>query len=408
MKPQPPRSSVNKLHFLVALMLLCTVASAQFPSKLTEQSRISLLTLSPGDEVHTFFGHGTLRVVDSVGGKRFDASFNYGTFEFGDGFIQKFLYGELDYTLSVLHTQASIDEAASDNRSVVEQELYLTLEQRQRLYDALIENSQPENRTYRYDFLFDNCSTRLVDMLRDTLGDGLVFPTGPYEPRDFRTLLEEHVVSFPWVRFGFDLLLGATLEREASFEESWFLPRHFMAAVGDATLDGHALVSKTVVLNDSGQPDLPFRTLDQANLLSWILLAFGAIASFKDSRGRLSRILDACLFASIGLIGLVLALMWGATRHHVTAQNWNLIWAWPTHLLAAIFLVRRGRPNWLRAYLLLTVLGAACAALGMGTPLEGWGYGVPQDFAPAILPLGLLIALRAWMNIRNLPPTKQS
>ena len=384
---------MNNLIRLLGLLLLCSTASAQFPRRLSDEARISLLTLAPGTEVHTLFGHGTLRVLDPKVG--FDASFNYGTFEFGEGFLQKFLYGELDYYLSVLKTQPAIDEARQKGRSVIEQELALTADQRERLYQALVENAQPENRTYRYDFLFDNCSTRLVDMLRDNLGANLVLPTGPYEPKTFRTLLAEHVTAFPWIRFGFDLLLGATVDREASFEQTWFLPRHLMAALDDASLDGHALVAKRIVLNDSGHEDLPPGGVDQPAILFWSLFGLAAVFAAKDRRGRVSRAFDATLFALVGLVGLIMALMWGATLHHVTADNWNLAWAWPTHLVAAIFLARRARPAWLRGYLSLTVCVSIVVALG---------FGIPQQMAPAILPIGLLIALRAALNLRNQAP----
>lgn len=386
-----------------ALLSVCALGSsvsAQLPTRLSDRAELSLITIAPGDEVHTLFGHGALRVVDPTVG--LDACFNYGTFDFDEGFVLKFMRGELDYYLSVYGTGAAVDQAISKQRSVVEQVLDLDAAQRQTLYSALVQNAQPENRTYRYDFLFDNCSTRLVDILRSSLGPGLVFPTGPYEPRSFRTLLDEHVSAEPWLRFGFALLLGATVDDVASFEESWFLPRHFRDALADTRLDGRPLVGEERELFDSGLPELPPASFDQPLALAWGLLALAAVLSLGDRGGRLSRSLDALLFALLGAAGLFLAGMWGATLHHVTSDNWNLVWALLTHLPAAFFLARANRPSWLRVYLALAALTALLAALTAAT-----GFGLPQTLSPAILPLGLLIALRAAINAR-LPRTPHS
>jgi len=360
--------------------------------QLSEQATISLLTLAPGDEVHTIFGHGAIRVVDPVGG--FDVSFNYGTFEFEDGFVAKFMYGELDYFLSVYPTQAAIDQAISKERSVVEQVFDLTAAERQTVYAALCRNAQLENRTYRYDFLFDNCSTRIIDILRAALGPRLAMPSGPFEARSFRTLLDEHIVSMPWMKFGFALLLGSTVDREATFEESWFLPRHLRVALEDASLNGKPFVSEERVLFDSGMSDMRAASFDLPTAVCWALFVLAGLSVIRDTRGRLSRIIDGLLFGLVGAAGLFIAIMWGATLHHVTASNWNVVWALPTHLVVAVLLFRRNRPAWVRYYLGITAVLAFVVALG---------FGIPQTLSPAILPIGLLIALRAAVNARRWP-----
>ena len=380
------------LFSLLALLAFGAPSEAQLPSRLSEQATISLLTLAPGDEVHTIFGHGAIRVVDPRAG--FDVSFNYGTFEFGDGFVAKFMYGELDYFLSVYPTQAAVDQAISKERSVVEQVFDLTSEERQDLYTALYRNAHPDNRTYRYDFLFDNCSTRVIDILRTALGPGLVMPSGPFEARSHRTLLDEHIVSAPWMKFGFALLLGSRVDRAATFEESWFLPRHLRVALDDASLNGKPFVSEVRVLFDSGRNDLRPAGFDLPTALCWALFVLAGLSVIRDTRGRLSRTLDGLLFGLVGAAGLFIAIMWGATLHHVMGNNWNLVWALPTHLVVALLLFRRNRPAWVRIYLGITALLAFVVALG---------FGIPQTLSPAILPIGLLLALRAAVNARRWP-----
>lgn len=385
---------VRILLWLLALLpWLSTRAEAQLPRRISERSVISLLTFSPGKPVHALFGHGAFRVVDPVIG--LDALFNYGTFDFDDEFVPKFMYGELDYYLSVVGTADSLEQAAEMQRSVIEQVLDLNSKQRQALYGALVSNAQPENCIYRYDFLFDNCSTRVIDILSDTLaaagGEQLVMPTGPYEARSFRVLLAEHVAAKTWLEFGFDLLLGATVDRNATIEESWFLPVHLMHALDDATLAGRPIVSETKLLTAQEPGELPSRAFDQAAALCWLLLAIVLVSLRKDERGRTSRIFDASLFGVTGLVGIFLALMWLGTLHHVTAVNWNLLWAWPTHLAAAFFLAKKPRPAWLRVYLGVAGLAALSTLLS---------FAMPQEFAPAILPLSLILVVRCARNLR--------
>ncbi len=389
-----PIRRVAARWLMVALALLSSeaIVAAQLPTRLSDAAQVSLITTAPGDSVSNLFGHTAVRFVDPTRG--FDVSFNYGVFEFGPGFVTKFLFGELDYMLGIFPHESSLEMSNSQNRTTVEQVFDLTIEQRQELYSALLTKAQPENRTYRYDFLFDNCSTRVIDIFEAVLGDGLVMPDGPYEPRTFRTLLDEHILSMPWLKLGFSLLLGSRLDREASIEESWFLPRHLKAGFDGATLDGKPLVTETRVLFDSGHGDVPAAVFDYAVAFCWALLILAVVFVSKDKRGGWSRTFDALLFATVGAAGCFLAFMWGATEHTVMGDNWNLGWALPTHLLAAIFLARRSRPTWLRIYFALTALSALMFAAG---------FGIPQELSPAILPVGLLIALRAAIHARPTP-----
>ena len=393
-RPVLCRRPLRILSFLLAILPILSVrANAQLPPRLSQGAVVSLVTFSPGKPVHALFGHGAFRVVDPAFG--LDILFNYGTFDFDDEFVPKFMYGELDYYLSVVGTKGSLEQAIEMERSVIEQVFDLDAEQRQTLYGTLVKNAHPDNRVYRYDFLFDNCSTRVIDMLRATLdgspGNELVMPTGPYDGRSFRVLLGEHVAAKTWLDFGFDLLLGSTVDREATFEEAWFLPIHLMNALDTATLSGRPLVSKTNVLLGQAGEGLPPRAFDQPAALAWLLLALVIVLFRRDTGGPWSRRFDGALFGLAGLAGLFIALMWFGTLHHVTTANWDLLWAWPTHLLAAIFLLKQTRPNWMRIYLGLAAISALVVALGIGLSLQ---------FAPAILPLGLVFVVRCARNLR--------
>ncbi len=358
--------------------------------RLSIRAQASLITLSPGDEIHTLFGHGTLRIWDPA--QELDVSFNYGTFDFDTYFVPRFIYGELDYYLSVQSTEALLQEAHSKGRNAYEQVLDLDARQRQALFTALFENSQPENRVFRYDFLFDNCSTRLVKILEAALGEELLFPQRPDPGSTFRELLATHLGAQPWLQFGVDLLIGASVDRVATDRENWFLPAKLMEALEHSTIDGRPLVKEFITIQSFPRPELPPKAWDSASALMWLLFALGAVQALAGKRTKLSDRIDGTLLALTGCVGLFLLLMWVGTLHHVTADNWNVAWAWPTHLIVGVLVFRGSKAPWLRAYLLFAALAAVICALGVG---------IPQTLPTAAQPLCLLLAARQIALLKN-------
>ncbi|MFW6275429.1 MAG: DUF4105 domain-containing protein, partial [bacterium] len=155
------------------LFLICWVFIALFfsgkvvPQTLSDESEITLLTASPGDELYSVFGHSAVRVVDSI--NQLDMVFNYGTFDFNTpNFYLKFIRGKLLYKLSAYPTRYFILEYQSEGRALFEQTFNLTTNEKQRVYDFLMENAKPENAYYHYDFFYDNCATRIRDLV-DTI-----------------------------------------------------------------------------------------------------------------------------------------------------------------------------------------------------------------------------------------------
>ncbi|CAM3365754.1 DUF4105 domain-containing protein [Rhodothermus bifroesti] len=378
---------------LLIALLLVTTAQAQ-PLQLSDSARIALVTVLPGDALYAAFGHSALRVYDPV--QNIDWLFNYGTFDFNDPwFLPRFVYGELNYFLSVSDYVRSVQFYREvEGRPIIAQWLHLTPAQRDTLFAFLLWNAQPENRTYRYDFLFDNCSTRIRDVLERTLGPALRFSHSAPQST-FRELLDPYVADRPLLQLGFYLTLGARVDRPPTAREVMFLPLELMYAVDQATVrldSGWApLVAQTDTLFwPPGHQPLPRPTWPWPVALGWILFAASALATVQAYRHRWaypSR-LDALLFGVVGLVGLVLLLLWVATLHTVTAWNWNLLWAWPPHLW--IGLRCRQQPSltsWERHYVLLT------AALTLPLAL-GWPFW-PQDLHPALQPIALLLVLRS-------------
>jgi hypothetical protein len=374
------------------LFLLFLFAFFQLRAQDSCGLRITLLTCSPGAELYSTFGHTAIRVQDDSGN---DLVYNYGTFEFGDDFYIKFVRGRLPYFLSVERFPDFLAQYEYEKRGVWEQEVLLDCNRKVALLRALNENALPQNREYRYDFIFDNCTTRAGQMIfkaaPQPVSTARIIPANPKEAPTFRNLITEYLNrgQQPWSKLGIDLLLGAKLDRRATNEEAQFLPEKLMAGIGGAVAGGRPVVGKAQPLLNA--------SLEKSGFVPSPLLVFGAlfvlitVLSFVPARGaqRFIRVFDFVLFLLTGLVGILILFMWFGTNHALCANNWNLVWALPTHALVAPFL-RRDR-RWVHAYLLATVL--VLAAL-----LIGWIF-IPQELNIGFLPVVLLLLLRSWLII---------
>ena len=175
------------LLFTICYLLFTVNTNAQ---TLSPTGKISLLTVSPGEELYSAFGHSALWVYDYERG--IDRVYNYGTFDFRTkGFYLKFVQGTLPYTLSVSSSYNILKGSRQSNRSVIEQELNLSSTQKEKLFLFLETNYLPENRQYLYKFFYDNCSTRLRDALVAACGDSLVYSNQPIlgKAKSYRQLM---------------------------------------------------------------------------------------------------------------------------------------------------------------------------------------------------------------------------
>jgi hypothetical protein len=395
-------SSRKTTLLLVALALLGVMPEetvGQTSRSLTDRAQASILTILPGDATYSAFGHTAIRIRDPAAGV--NRIYNYGTFDFRNPlFIPRFVYGRLDYFLSIATYPRAIRHYRELRRPIIEQELRLTLAQRRALFRYLETNALPENRFYRYDFLFDNCSTRIRDALEAVLGDTLRFPASRMPPTDsFRHMLDPYVADRAWLDFGFDLALGPPADRTATPREAMFLPRYLMRAFDEAALrsGGSLVAERDTVFWVEGRSFAPQAAFPWAQLVGWLLLAASLIdAAWRLRTGRpFPDRTDAALFGAVGIVSLLMLFLWLVSEHRVTNRNWNLIWAWPAHLWAA-WRLARGPSLGLRRYLVLAAVGA----LAVSVLWPFW----PQDLHAAALPLVLLVAVRSgarWLALHR-------
>ncbi|MDX1647259.1 MAG: DUF4105 domain-containing protein, partial [Longimicrobiales bacterium] len=139
-------------------------ATGQEPAEPGSELRVWLVTAGPGDAVWERYGHNAIRILDTGTGR--DVSYNWGIFDFQQvDFIPRFLQGRMLYMMAPFSTPAMIDAYARADREVILQELDLTPAEKLELRTLAEINALPENRDYIYQYVLDNCSTRVRDLL---------------------------------------------------------------------------------------------------------------------------------------------------------------------------------------------------------------------------------------------------
>ena len=379
---------ILKTYLIACLMLLA--AGASHAASDSSRLQVSLITCAPGAELYSVFGHTALRIVDSAANT--DIIYNYGTFNFDDpDFYSKFVRGKLMYFLSQQSFPDFLYEYAYFKRGVTEQVLKLSQTEKKEIQRNLFENVREENRYYKYDFLYDNCATKLRDIIFRVDKDKE--PTAFAENRaTFRDYLHNYLsrAEMQWTTLGIDLLLGIGADKTMTTPESMFLPDYLAQGVS-LSVEGRAkLVERDQVhLPNAQDPPikLPFW---QTPLFFFSFLAFLVLLpSFFRSKGMVSfqSIMNRIIFVLSGLLGLLLLFMWFGTDHQSFANNINLIWAMPINLLVA-FNLNRPR-KWLKIYLryysLLLLLLMIPVLLHPGIINVG------------LYPLILVLSFRSWM-----------
>ncbi|MGB3851689.1 MAG: DUF4105 domain-containing protein [Tunicatimonas sp.] len=377
----------RRLGLGVGLLLIGTTLLAQ---PLSDQAEISLLTYSPSDELYAAFGHSALRVRDPS--SSLDVVYNYGMFSFTEGnFYFKFAQGKLNYWLGAYEFQYLAAEAQQRNCTIREQVLNLTSTEQQAVYKYLTTNLLPKNRYYRYDFFYDNCVTRVRDLMQQVLGDRLRLDTSFVQDYSFRDLIDLYMEPQAWGDLGIDLALGARIDQRAPAVDYLFLPAYAAQSFANSRVvcDGEAvpLVKEEIVLFEE-HPDQEVASVGfwQPEWIFSAILGVVLLVTFLTRHRPPVYWPDALLFALYGLLGLVLLLLWFATNHQATHNNYNLLWLHPLHLLSAALLLRKKKGLGTKLYLLLNGLGGLLL-------LAMWDV-IPQAYHPAFIPLVVLLAFR--------------
>ena len=390
---------MKKLYFIFFFIFF--TSKAQF-LQLSSQAEISIITVGPGEnELYATFGHSAFRIRDRA--NALDRVYNYGTFNFDtSNFYLKFVQGKLLYDLRAYDFSIFLRSYQREKRWVKAQILDLSTEEVQQIYNFLENNAKPKNRSYKYDFFYDNCSTKLYDVLEIVLKDKIVF-NNSFDNHSYthRDLIQLYLKNQLWGDFGIDLALGSVIDKKASSKEYVFLPDFVFEAFKKIEIKKGSQVKPIVKQTENillAQEKSIQKSFITPFLLFSLLAILVLILTFKDYKknGR-NKILDTSIFIITGSIGIVVLLLSFATDHAATANNFNMLWAFAPNLVFAFLLTKNNRVNY---YYMITLL----ALLDIMVLL--WIFKV-QIFHIAMIPILITLYIRyiyLWIYFKNNKP----
>ena len=402
------------------LLLLGTLGHC-FASE--DSIRVTLLTCSPGQEVYELYGHTAIRVQTPSnspikGEDSFplregwdgsaDIVFNYGVFDMSKPhFAWHFVLGQTDYMVQAIPWNIFVKEYEERGSSITEQELNLTQAEAERLTNRLVENCLPENREYRYNFLYKNCTTMVRDIVEQTVFGSIIYPdTLPHQTA--REILHHYTKEHPWAQEGNDLLLGAEVDTIMSEHAAMFIPENLMQAFDGAIVcntkgDQRPLVKGKAIIrmknesnhldgSDAGNSDSSLLTLHSSLKFSPLqtMLIFGAVCLFimlvEVWSRRIFWLWDVLLLFMQGLAGTLLAFMIFFSKHPAVDSNWQVWLLNPIAFLGIPLVIKAAIKHqqtlWYAFYFVV---------LALFLLFSPW---IPQVFAKITVPLALCLLTR--------------
>ncbi len=384
----------------LALLFLFNSSFSQLTARITGDStmsgniQISLLTFDPGTEIYSIWGHTAIRIKDVA--NNIDKVYNYGTFDFEQpGFLWKFLKGKLNYFLNDEPYDRVVYFYKYVKRGMYEQVLNLDFSEKVKLIKALKENYKKENRYYKYDFFFDNCSTRPLDILEKSLNGKLLLKK-PKQELTFRQLLDKQISNYKWTDFGIDLIIGNKADKLPTPKQAVFLPMNLMNSLSRAKVEikpGMLAMrtNKTVIkkLVKSEKKVFDFNQNNKATplILSpvWIFtllfLLEIVIFYFTYKNGKIIfKWYDNIWFVVAFVASFFIIFLWFFTDHIATKNNWNLLWLNPLYLFMFF------KDKWKKIF-------AIIISILLFITLAGFSL-IPQEMNPAIIPVAGLLLLK--------------
>jgi len=389
-----------KKLFIIFFFISFTIEAQSL--QLSSKAEISIITCEPGHtELFTTFGHSAFRVKDLPNG--IDKVYNYGTFNFNtDNFYVQFVRGKLLYDLRVSDFNNFLRAYRYEKRWVKGQVLDLNLMEVQQVFDFLENNAKPENRSYQYDFFFDNCSTRLYDVLGDVLGEKLIFNNN-YDENNYshRDLIQLYLGNHPWGDFGIDLALGSVIDHQATSKEYLFLPDYVFKAftrikIREGNIEKPIIKRTDIILKENGFTKYKKGLLTPMNVFSFLALLVLVFTYLDFKKNQRNKTLDFLIFSITGLLGILILLLWFVTDHTATAKNTNILWAFAPNIIIAFLQLKSRNRKWMQNYMVALLI-----LLDIGILL--WIFKI-QIYSIAIIPIFIALYIRyiyLWIYYRK-------
>lgn len=353
-----------------------------------DSMEISLLTCNPGHRIYSLYGHTAIRITDRSRG--IDLAASYGIFSFGKPyFVLRFVFGLTDYEIGLTDYPSFAAFYGGHGCGVRQQVLNLTAEEKAIIVAAIFRNYEPANRVYRYNYFYDNCTTRARDIIVENMSRDVTYPDDGERPT-YRQMVHDYNADYRWMRFGKDLLLGVKADIPTDKVRQQFLPDNLRRAFDGAVVtndDGttEPFVAASFWTIPAGESDIevysfPLTPTQCAALLA-VLTAL--VVAMEWKRRRIYWLFDIVLALITGLSGLVLFAMI-FSEHPTVSLNFQILLLNPLVLVFLYPSIKSLRKHcfglWYKAWMLLTLL-----------MLVG---GLLQDYAEGIRIVALSLLVR--------------
>ncbi len=380
-----------KILLLSMLLLVPAAQAQQLQLRLDSTAYAAVLTCGPGNDFYTTFGHSAIRICDSASG--LDVVYNYGTFDFNtSNFYWKFACGNLKYCLSRTSFSHFMEEYIYEGRAVCQQRLRLSNQELNNLFVALETNYLPQFRFYTYDFLRDNCATRVRDMVNNSLAHRQLFvPCEVADAKSYRDLLRDATGrNLMWWQVGIDMLLGMRCDTKCNNLQYMFSPIEMMRQLDSTHVVGtnECLAEPVEQLLEESRPPL-----SPSVSPLWVFWALLAAVVALTILARVYRFgitwFDVILFSVVFLASALMLFLWLASSHYCTKINFNVLWASPLFLYFAI------RPNRSPKWLIVAQIVLLFIAILM--TIIAW----PQQLPTVVIPISLILIVRLADKLIN-------
>lgn len=399
---------------LVCLMLSVTGLCAPAPERHyapADSLTASVITCYPGSDIYALCGHEAIRIR----GNEVDSVWNYGLFDFNaPNFIYRFVKGETDYMVAGYPFEWFMPEYVARGSKVIEQDLNLSQEEVERLRKLLQTESLPQNRTYRYNYVKDNCATRILDRLEQAADARIIYPDTLYYGT-FRKEMRHFHRDYPWYQFGIDLALGSGIDYRLKSREEMFVPVVMGEKLASTRLaDGRMIVARERVLN-SGLEDAtlgpsPFFT-SPLFVFSILLILSILLAVIQLKKKRIFPLFYSIWFGVVATAGCVSLFLLCVSEHEATSPNILTLWLNPLQFVMAL-------APWWKSWRKIGMTIACIDIVVMICQLIVWPFQT-QSLNPAILPVmltsivmaasyAIIIGKRGYNNNIGMPTVRSA
>ena len=383
----------NVIYLFVLLFFsLNTKADSK---KENEEIKISILSIGEGQSLADAFGHTGIRIIDKKTNN--DVVFNFGIYDYNaPNFYSNFVKGRPVYKLGVQNYISFINNYIKQDRYIIEHVINLDKKATQKIINLLVKNLEDPN--YIYDYLRDNCSTRVADLFIKQTEQPQNTKIDILTENSYRKLIHSKINENSWGALGIDLCLGAIMDRKISIKETLFLPEKLMQYLDSLIEKDSKSITKNIIFSPQSSllynENLPNPLL--INSLLSVLLIFITFLNFKKSIWK--KWIDILIYFSSGTLGLLVIYLWFFSNHFASAQNFNFLWAFPFNLIMVYVLLRENPPNWAVNFIKLNIILLVLLFIH-------WATGV-QKYNITLLPIFIALLVRYSYLIIHINKTK--